>query len=280
MLTPSFQTKPFSKSEKKSFFVLNTRSIKFLCFLLTFLGVFFLFAFHAFAQQSSGLPSLSLSIGGGAGNGDVSNAIKIVVLLTILSLAPSILISVTCFTRLIVVLSFLRHAMGTQTMPPTQIMVSLALFLTFYIMNPVWQNINQNALTPYMNEEIPIEEALEKAGEPLRNFMLKQTREKDIQLVMSVSGQSKPNTIKDVPFTVVVASFILSELKTSFQMGFLIYIPFLIIDLVVASVLMGLGMMMLPPFLVSLPIKVMIFVLADGWTLVVHSLVKSFGSIT
>lgn len=208
--------------------------------------------------------------------GNISVTLQIFLLLTVLSLAPSILIMVTCFTRIAIVLSLLRQAIGTNQLPPNQIIVGLTLFLTVFIMTPVWQAVNQQALQPYLNKQMSSVEALHKAETPIRGFMLKQTREKDLALLVDIAKISRPKNINDVPTTVLIPAFIISELKTAFQIGFMLYIPFLIIDMVVASVLLSMGMMMLPPVMVSLPFKLMIFVLTDGWYLIVGSLVKSF----
>ena len=201
---------------------------------------------------------------------------QIFLLMTVLTLAPAILIMVTSFTRVAIVLSVLRQAMGTNQMPPTQIILGLALFLTFFIMMPVWEQINKQALQPFLQETINQEVALEKALKPLRTFMFKQTREKDLALFLDISKTKKPGNIDDIPTSVLIPSFIISELKTAFQIGFLLYVPFLVVDMVVASVLLSMGMMMLPPIMISLPFKLMLFVVADGWYLVVGSLVKSF----
>ena len=203
--------------------------------------------------------------------------LQIFLLMTVLSLAPAILIMVTSFTRIVIVLSLLRRALGTMQMPPNQVMIGLALFLTFFIMAPVWQEINQNALRPYLEKKIGNQQALQQASAPLRKFMLKQTREKDLGLFVNISKLEKPKNSNDIPISVLIPSFIISEVKTAFQIGLLLYVPFLIIDMVVASVLLSMGMMMLPPIMVSLPFKLMLFVLADGWFLLVGSLVKGFG---
>ena len=202
--------------------------------------------------------------------------LQIFLLMTVLSLAPAILIMVTSFTRIVIVLSLLRRALGTMQMPPNQVMIGLALFLTFFIMAPVWQEINQNALQPYLEKKIGNQQALLQASAPLKKFMLKQTREKDLGLFVSISKLGKPKSSDDIPISVLIPSFIISEVKTAFQIGLLLYVPFLIIDMVVASVLLSMGMMMLPPIMVSLPFKLMLFVLADGWFLLVGSLVKGF----
>ena len=202
--------------------------------------------------------------------------LQIFLLMTVLSLAPAILIMVTSFTRIVIVLSLLRRALGTMQMPPNQVMIGLALFLTFFIMEPVWQKINQSALQPYLDKKISNQQALQNAAAPLRDFMFKQTREKDLGLFVNIAKLEKPKNVADIPIAVLIPSFIISEVKTAFQIGLLLYVPFLIIDMVVASVLLSMGMMMLPPIMVSLPFKLMLFVLADGWYLLVGSLVKGF----
>ncbi len=202
--------------------------------------------------------------------------LQIFLLMTVLSLSPAILIMVTSFTRIVIVLSLLRRALGTMQMPPNQVLIGLALFLTFFIMTPVWQQIDQSALQPYLNNKISNQKALQNATVPLRDFMFKQTREKDLGLFVNISKLDKPKNVADIPISVLIPSFIISEVKTAFQIGLLLYVPFLIIDMVVASVLLSMGMMMLPPIMVSLPFKLMLFVLADGWYLLVGSLVKGF----
>jgi flagellar biosynthetic protein FliP len=206
----------------------------------------------------------------------LSTALQIMFLLTVLTLAPSILILMTSFSRFVIVLSFLRQAMGTQQTPPTQVLIGLALFLTFFVMSPVITEINDKALQPYLNEEITQGKAFEIAQAPLKSFMLRQTREKDLALFVNMAEGEKPKTLDDVQMQSVVPAFVISELKTAFQIGFLIYIPFLILDMVVASILLSMGMMMLPPVLISLPFKLMLFVMVDGWHLTVGSLIKSF----
>lgn len=213
--------------------------------------------------------------------GAVSTPIKALLVLTIISLAPSILIMMTSYTRIIIVLHFLRTAIGTQTAPPNQILVGLALFLTFFIMWPTFQQINEDAIQPLDNGDITIEEAYKAAETPIRDFMYGQTQEKDLHLFMDIDGEDYPDQMTlelyyDVPMTTVIPAFIISELRYAFIMGFLIYIPFIIIDMVVASVLMSMGMMMLPPTTISLPFKILLFILADGWNLVIGSVVKTF----
>ena len=222
------------------------------------------------------LPNITFGIEESDDPEKVSSALQILVLLTILTLAPAILIMTTSFARIIIVLSFLRQAMGTQQTPPTQVLIGLALFLTMFVMGPVWNDINQGALKPYMEEELGQFEALKLAEIPIKRFMLNHTREKDLSLFVSMSEAKNPKNIEDISIQTVVPAFIISELKTAFQIGFLIYIPFLILDMVVASILLSMGMMMLPPVLISLPFKLMLFVMVDGWYLTVGSLMRSF----
>ncbi len=228
------------------------------------------------AWSQTPAPLISIGLDQEADQGKVAVVMQLFLLMTVLSLAPSILIMLTSFTRIAIVFSLLRQAMGTNQLPPNQVVIGLSLFLTFYVMAPVWQQVNQDALQPLLAKQIDQQEALEKALTPIRAFMISQTREKDLALLVSVAKMQRPANIGDVPTTVLIPSFIISELKTAFQIGFMLYVPFLIIDMVVASVLLSMGMMMLPPIMVSLPFKLMIFVLADGWHLIVGSLVKSF----
>ena len=242
---------------------------------LTTLFALFAGAFAAHAQVT--LPNINLGFKSTNNPQEVVGAIKILMILTVLTLAPAILIMMTAFTRIIIVLSFVRQALGTQQMPPNQLLVGLALFLTFFIMSPFFNQINTNALQPYLNNQISQEVAIDNALAPIRVFMFHQTRATDLQLFVGLSKMGTPRTRADVPTTVLIPAFVLSELKTAFQIGFIIYLPFLVIDMVAASVLMAMGMMMLPPVVISLPFKIMLFVLVDGWTLLIGSLVKSFG---
>jgi len=203
--------------------------------------------------------------------------LQIFLLMTVLSLVPAILIMVTSFSRIVIVLSLMRRALGTNTLPSNQIVIGLALFLTIFIMAPVWQKINADALQPYLDKKISNQQAFDSAVIPLREFMFKQTREKDLALFVDIAKLKRPENPADIPTTVLIPSFIISEIKTAFEIGLLLYIPFLIIDMVVAAVLLSMGMMMLPPIMVSLPFKLLLFVVADGWYLLVGSLVKSFG---
>ncbi len=208
--------------------------------------------------------------------GVVSTSVKLLLLLTVLSLAPSILILLTSFTRIVVVLSFVRNGLATNQMPPNQVIIGLALFMTFFIMAPVFYQVNEDALQPLFNDEISLEEAYERASVPFKEFMSKHTRQKDLQLFLDYAEADPPESIEDIPLTTLVPAYVISELKTAFQMGFMIFIPFLVIDMVVSSVLMSMGMMMLPPVMISLPFKILLFVLVDGWYLVVKSLLQSF----
>lgn len=234
-----------------------------------------LFAFTdpAVAQ---GLPKISVEVGEAKSAEDVSVTLEIIFLLTILSLAPAILIMLTSFTRIVVVLSFLRMAIGTQQIPPTQLIVGLALFLTMFVMGPVFEDVYDNAVVPYMDEEIDHTQALDLAMAPIRRFMLKNTREKDLALFTKMARMPRPANVDELSNRVLIPSFIISELKTAFQISFVLFIPFIIIDMVVSSTLLSMGMMMLPPVTVSLPFKILLFVLVDGWHLIVQSLVASF----
>jgi len=226
--------------------------------------------------QAWPIPTMKIGVGEAKDAGEVSVLIQILILLTVLSLAPAILIMMTSFTRLVVVFSFLRHAMGTNQMPPNQLLIGLALFLTFFIMTPVYQTIHDQAWVPYQQKKITQAQALEEALKPVRQFMFKQTREKDLALFVQMSKMPRPKNQEDIPTTVLLPAFMISELKTAFQIGCILYIPFMIVDMVVSSVLLSMGMMMLPPVMISLPFKLLLFVLVDGWNLLVGSLVKSF----
>ncbi len=206
----------------------------------------------------------------------LTTSLTLVLILTVLSLAPALIIMVTSFTRLVVVFSFLRHALGTQQMPPSQVLIALSLFLTFFIMSPVWQDIQTTAVKPYMEKSLTGEEAVQRGLQPLKAFMGNQTREKDLALFLTIMKSKRPQNFQETPILAVIPAFMISELRTAFEIGFLLYLPFLIIDMVVASVLLSMGMMMLPPVMISLVFKVLLFVLVDGWNLLVGSLVRSF----
>ncbi|GFR37717.1 flagellar biosynthetic protein FliP [Insulibacter thermoxylanivorax] len=227
---------------------------------------------HAYAVDM--IPGIDL--GDTSEPDNVWNTVNLILLITVLSLAPAILILMTCFTRIVIVLGFVRTALATQQMPPNQVIIGLALFLTLFVMAPTLGQVNQVALQPYLQGEITQAEALDNAARPIKQFMLNQTREKDLLLFLEFSQAEKPTNVDEVPLTALIPAFAISELKTAFQMGFMIFIPFLIIDMIVSSVLMGMGMMMLPPVMISLPFKILLFVLVDGWHLVVRSLLLSF----
>ena len=275
---------------------INKKKLKKVIYSLMIIGLFVLLfsvSRPAFAVASgvdkttqdeiSGQPdiddnTLDINISSNAGSMKLESTLQILIMLTILSLAPSILIMVTSFTRIVVVFHFLRTALGTQTTPPNQVIVGLALFITIAIMSPVFTEVNTKAIKPYTAGKIKQEQAIEKGLSPLREFMLKQTREKDLKLFMDLNKKSADD-IKDydeIPITIVIPAFIISELRAAFIIGFLIYLPFIVIDMVVASTLMSMGMMMLPPTTISLPFKLLLFVLADGWNLVIGQLVNSF----
>ena len=229
------------------------------------------------AAQAPGGPSLALTVGGAAGpRPDFVVALEILFLMTLLALAPAILILGTSFTRILIVLHFLRQALGTQQLPPNQVLIGLSLFLTFFIMRPSFDRMNQDALQPYLEQKITQKEALARAQVPFKNFMLQQARTEDLALFVRLANLDRPAKAEDLPITVVMPGFLISELRMGFQIGFLIYLPFLVIDLVVASVLMSMGMLMLSPIMISLPFKILLFVLVDGWNLLVRSLVEGF----
>lgn len=223
------------------------------------------------------IPSLELNVETAKTPEEVAVVLEIIALLTILALAPAILILMTPFTRLIVVFHFLRQAMGTQSSPPNQVIIGLALFMTFFIIKPVANDVYENSLNPYLEREITYDKAFEQAQEPIRKFLLLNTRQSDLALFIKSADMAKPETKEEVSLLVLIPAYVISELKTAFIIGFVLYIPFLVIDMVVASVLLAMGMMMLPPVMISLPFKLMLFVLVDGWHLITGSLIKSFG---
>jgi len=242
-------------------------------FLLLALAVLALLAGTAQAQP---LPKVTLGVEQAKGPKDVAVTLEILALLTVLSVAPAIVLLMTSFTRMVVVFHFLRQALGLQQMPPNQLIVGLSLFLTFFVMRPVLTEINNTALQPYLAERISQQEAFRRAQKPIREFMLRQTREKDLALFVKLARLEQPASPEELPMTVIIPAFVVSELRIAFQIGFLLYIPFLMIDMIVASVLMSMGMLMLPPVMISLPFKVLLFVLVDGWYLIVSSVVSSF----
>ncbi|ABP66876.1 flagellar biosynthetic protein FliP [Caldicellulosiruptor saccharolyticus DSM 8903] len=246
--------------------------------LLNILSTGFIILIITFFKNEIAAASASFSLNLGDMNNprDVSSAIQLIIFLTILTLAPSILIMMTSFTRILIVLGFVRNALGTQQMPPNQILIGLALFLTFFIMAPVGERIYTQSYLPYIKGQITSQEALKRAEAPIKEFMLKNTRKKDLDLFIKLSNTNPTTNVRNLPLRVVIPAFIISELKSAFEMGFIIYVPFLIIDMVVASILMSMGMLMIPPVMISLPFKILLFILVDGWGLVVESLIKSF----
>lgn len=247
------------------------KSIKIAVLLLFILSLFL-----GQSVQAQGIPKISIGLDESKDPNDVAVTLQIILMLTVLSLVPAILVMMTSFTRIVIVLSLLRHGLGTQSSPPTQVIVGLALFLTIFVMAPVGQEINENALQPYLQEQITQEDAYHSAIKPIREFMLRQTREKDLALFVEMAKMEQPETPDDLPTHVLIPAFIISELRIAFQIGFLIYVPFLVLDMVIASVLMSMGMMMLPPMMISLPFKLILFVLVDGWYLIVGSVVSGF----
>lgn len=225
--------------------------------------------------QPINLPSLSVNIDQSDEKDDLMLTLQILGVITVLTLAPSILVMMTCFTRIIVVFHFLKQALGTTTQPPNQLLTGLALFLTFFVMQPVLDQANNEGIQPYMREEIDQDQAIDNVIKPFRNYMLNHTRENDLALFVKLSGADKPNSVEDVSIWAIIPAFSISELKTAFQIGFLIFVPFLVLDMIIASTLMSLGMFLLPPQLISLPIKILLFILVDGWNLIVDSLMKS-----
>ncbi|WP_138493965.1 flagellar type III secretion system pore protein FliP [Paenibacillus pinistramenti] len=246
-----------------------------LAIIALLLMLFSVLSVTAFAADP--IPNINIQVGDSGGTPGTSS-LSIILLVTVLSVSPAILVLMTSFTRIVVVLGFVRSSLGTQTAPPNQVLVGLALFMTLFIMSPTLSDVNKVALQPYLKGEITQTDALEKAAVPMKKFMYKHTRNKDLQLFLSYTKMEQPKNVEDIPITVLVPAYAISELKTAFQMGFMIFIPFLIIDIVVSSTLMAMGMMMLPPVMISLPFKILLFVLVDGWYLVVKSLLESFGT--
>lgn len=249
--------------------------------VLTFLvlcSILFLTNIKAFAEPNTiPIPKIGISVDQASNPKDYVDNIKLLIMLTIISLLPSFIVMMTSFTRTIVVLGFMRNAMGTQQAPPNQILVGLALFLTIFIMAPTYNQINKDAIKPFLENKINQQQAVEKGSKPIREFMLRQTRDKDLELFVEISKVDKTNLNENnVPLYIVIPAFVISELKTAFKIGFLLYIPFLIVDIVVASILMSMGMFMLPPVMISLPFKILLFVMVDGWYLLVKSLIMSY----
>ncbi|MTI69473.1 MAG: flagellar type III secretion system pore protein FliP [Firmicutes bacterium] len=245
--------------------------------ILTIILILFAFTSNVSAEPLEiEVPGLDIGFNQDGEPEEVVSSLKLLILFTFLTLAPSFIILMTSFTRIIVVLSLLRNAVGTQQTPPNQILIALALFMTLFIMSPVYGEVIDDAINPYLDGTISQEEAIEVGSEPIKEFMLKQTREKDLALFINMSKMDLPNERLDTPFRVLVPAFVISELKTAFQIGFLLFIPFIVIDLIVASILMSMGMFMLPPVMISLPFKLLLFVMVDGWFIVIKSLIESF----
>ncbi|MCO5250242.1 MAG: flagellar type III secretion system pore protein FliP [Candidatus Kapabacteria bacterium] len=245
--------------------------------IIIYVLIVLLFPFIAEAQQSQQLqlPNLSVNVGMDDGGNDLVLTLQILAVLTVLTLAPSILVMMTCFTRIIVVFHFLKQAMGAHTQPPNQLLTGLALFLTFFVMQPVLDQSNERGIQPYMRDEITQEVAVENIIQPFREFMLKHTREEDLALFVKLSGSEKPMDETELTIWAIIPAYTISELRVAFQIGFMLFVPFLVLDMIIASTLMSLGMFLLPPQLISLPIKLLLFILVDGWNLVIDSLMKS-----
>lgn len=248
--------------------------------LLILLLLTLTFSSDILAQNSQSLslpiPKLNVDIGTSNDGKDVAVTLQILLLMTILALAPSIVIMTTSYLRIIIVFHFLKSALGTQQMPPGQLLAGVALFITFFVMAPAWNEVNEKALKPLMDEKISVEEAYESGIQPIREFMFKHVRDEDLELFISLADMTRPNNRNELPTYVVVPAFVLSELRAGFIIGFFLFIPFLMVDLIIASILMSMGMMMLPPMLISLPFKILLFILVDGWNLIVGSVVRSF----
>ena len=240
------------------------------------MGLLFFFMLCSDASAAPLIPKVNIDVGSSENPQDVAVTLQLMAVLTILSIAPSILIMTTAFIRIVVVLGFLRNAMSTQTTPPNMVIIGLALFLTFYIMSPYWSQANENGIQPYLAGQITQEEAIDNTVEPIREFMFKQTRESDLAMFVNLSDSPRPAGPEEVSTFTLIPAYMISELKTAFQIGFMIYIPFIVIDMIVASTLMSMGMMMLPPVMISLPFKILLFVMVDGWHLLIKSLIVSF----
>lgn len=248
-------------------------------FLVIIAALFIFFAADSFAQQKSvsiPFPKINLDVGTAQNGNDVSVTLQILLLMTVLSLAPSIVIMTTAYLRIIIVLHFLKSALGTQQMPPSQLLAGVALFVTFFIMAPTWNKVNEEALKPLMANKINVEDAYNKGIEPIRQFMFKQTRDEDLELFIGLSNQPRPANRNEVSTIILIPSFVLSELRAGFIMGFFLFIPFIMVDMIISSILMSMGMMMMPPMMISLPFKILLFILVDGWNLIIGSLVRSF----
>ncbi|QOP41179.1 flagellar type III secretion system pore protein FliP [Sulfurimonas marina] len=243
--------------------------------MVKFFALFVLFVATSFGAESVTVPTVNLSLSAPDTPQQLVSSLNVLLVLTLLFLAPSMVMVMTTFTRFVIVFGFLRQALGTQQVPPTQVLVLLAMILTFFVMEPVGTKAYEQGIKPYVEEKIGYEEAFEKTTLPFKNFMIRNTREKDLALFLRIREMENPQTVADVPLSVVIPAFVISELKTAFEIGFLIFLPFLVIDMVVASILMSMGMMMLPPVMISLPFKILIFVLIDGWNLLIGNLIAS-----
>ena len=228
------------------------------------------------AEAAPIIPSLNVEVGTAENPEQVASTLQVIAVLTLATLAPGILMMTTSFVRIIVIIGFLRNALATQNVPPNQVIIALAMFLTFYIMAPYWSQANENGLQPYLAGQISQEEAITNVLEPMREFMFRQTREADLALFVNLSDAERPNSQEDVSTFVLIPAFMISELKTAFQIGFMLYVPFIVIDMIVATTLMSMGMMMLPPVMISLPFKILLFVMIDGWHLLIRSIIVSF----
>lgn len=252
----------------------NIKTISSILGSVLLVAIVILFTSDAVAQTK--VPQISLSLGGGDQNGQLASAVKVFLFITVISLGPAILLTMTSFPRIVIVLSFLRQAIGIHQSPPNQVIVGLSLFLTFFVMSPVIKEVHSNSISPLLENKINHEVAIQRATDPIKKFMFKQTRLADLELMYEISKDPKPKDMEELSMTVLIPAFILSELRSAFEIAFLLYLPFILIDIVIAMILLSMGMMMLPPIILSLPFKLMLFVLVDGWNLVVGSLVRSF----
>jgi flagellar biosynthesis protein FliP len=246
--------------------------------ILLILGVLLFLPLNVNAQQGTPipLPKIGIDIGTAENPQDVSVTLQVLLLMTILSLAPSIMIMTTAYLRIIIVFHFLKSALGTQQMPPSQLLAGTALFITFFVMAPTWNKVNDEAIKPLLDGKIEVEEAYNKGIEPIRDFMFKNVRDEDLELFIGLANLNRPNNKNDLPTYIVIPAFVISEMRIGFIIGFFLFIPFLMVDMIIASILMSMGMMMLPPMLVSLPFKILLFILVDGWNLIIGSVVRSF----
>ncbi len=250
---------------------------KYLIPILIFIAVI-IFSNDIVAQQNTTIPfpKIDLQVGTAKDGNDVSTTLQILLLMTVLSLAPSIVIMTTAYLRIIIVFHFLKNALGTQQMPPSQLLAGIALFVTFFIMAPTWNKVNDDAIKPLMDNKIKVSEAYDKGIEPIREFMFKNVREEDLELFVGLSNMERPKNRTELPTYILIPAFVLSELRTGFIIGFFMFIPFIMVDMIVSSILMSMGMMMMPPMMISLPFKILLFILVDGWNLIIGSLVRSF----